>query len=184
VADPDQLRQRASPDGARAQRLAPFSDEEREGILDAVRAHESLGPVIEGRGRAIAVEPHYAARGGDEPQALVAIYDYDNDRTLVAGVDPATRRVVDVEESQASFQLSDEERREAESLAVENEDARAFLAGRDADPLTRLYLPPHAPPHRYAVVFLRPNSSERAYVVVDLSERRVVETRTRDELAI
>ena len=183
MADPDQLRQRASPDGGRAQRLAPFSDGEREGILAAARRHESLKPVLEGRGRTIAVEPHFTARGA-EPQAVVAIYDYDNDRTLVASVDPAAGRVVSVEESPARFQLSDEERAEAEALAVEDEDARGFLAGRDADPLTRLYFPPHAPPHRYAVVFLRPNSSERAYVVVDLSERRVVETRRREDLAI
>lgn len=164
-------------------RLAPFSDEEREGILDAVSRHEQLRQVLEGRGRTIAVEPHFTARA-DEPQAVVVIYDYDENRTLVASVDPDTGRVASVEESQAGFQLSDEERHEAESLAVEHEDARRFLEGRDANPLTRLYFPPHAPAHRYAVVFLRPNSSERAYVVVDLSERRVVETRRREDLAI
>ena len=164
-------------------RLVPFSDEEREGILAAVRRHEQLRQVLEGRGRTIAVEAHFTARG-DESQAVVAIYDYDEDRTLVASVNPEAGRVVSVEESPASFQLSDEERREAESLAAEHEDARRFLAGRDANPLTRLYFPPHAPPHRYAVVFLRPNSSERAYVVVDLSQQRGVETRRREDLAI
>jgi hypothetical protein len=165
-------------------RLEPFPDKRRDEIVELVRGHDRLGRVLAGRGRTIAVEPQFAARADEEGKAFVAVYDYDNDRTLVAGVDPDAGKVLSVDESPAQFQLSDEERAEAERLALGEPQAREFLAGRDPDPLTRLYFPPHAPAHRYAIVFLRPDSSQRAYVVVDLSEQRVVEVRTRDELML
>lgn len=56
---------------------------------------------------------------------------------------------------------------------------KAALGGRKMNQLVRLYFPPYAhahdPPHRYAIVFLRPTKSERRYAVVDLSEQRVVD---------
>jgi hypothetical protein len=165
-------------------RLDPLSQESQDAIAELVRDHDQLGRVLAGRGRTIAVEPHFAARADDEGKALVAIYDYDADRTLVATVDPDAGKVLSVDESPAQFQLSDEERAEAERLAFEHPQAREFLAGRDPDPLTRLYFPPHAPQHRFAIVFLRPDSSQRAYVVVDLSEERVVEVRNREDLML
>jgi hypothetical protein len=165
-------------------RLEPLSEQSRDAIVELVRGHDQLGPVLAGRGRTIVIEPHFAARADDEGKALVAVYDYDGNRTLVAAVDPDAGKVLSVEESRAQFQLSDEERAEAERLALDHPRAREFLANRDPNPLTRLYFPPHAPQHRYAIVFLRPDSAQRAYVVVDLSEERVVEARTRDELML
>ena len=54
-------------------------------------------------------------------------------------------------------------------------------------PLTRLSFPPwrgrHTPPHRYAIVFVRPNTRERAFAVVDLSNQSVVDVITPDQLA-
>jgi hypothetical protein len=55
------------------------------------------------------------------------------------------------------------------------------------NPLTRLYFPPqeaseNALLHRYAIVFLRPNNSERRYAVVDLSEKKVIDVLTPDVL--
>ena len=43
-------------------------------------------------------------------------------------------------------------------------------------PLTRLYFPPgDTTGHRFAIVFVRPSSSERLYPVVDLNEKQVVD---------
>ncbi len=163
----------------------PLSEDERAQVLELVGGHEEIGPVLKYRGRAIAVAPHFAARGEAAGHVVVVVvYDYDADRTLVATVDPSVGEVGSVAESPVHFQLSTEERREAEALALEDQRARELLGGRDANPLTRLYFPPHADPHRYAVVFLRPGSSERAFVVVDLSERRVVEVKARGELGL
>ena len=152
-------------------------------MVQAARNHPKLGPVLAGRGRALAVERHLAARSGPDEQAFVAVYDYDRNRTLVATIDAANSHVLSVDEVPAQFQLSDEEREEAESLAAEDERVRKFLRRRKMRPLTRLYFPLDEPQHRYAVVFLRPNASERAYAFVDLSEQRVVEVLSRDEIA-
>jgi Cu2+-containing amine oxidase len=160
--------------------LKPLTAAQRRRLLQAARQHRKLGRVLEGRGRAVAVKRHLAARGGPAEQALVAVYDYDRDRTLVATIDVANSRVLSVEEAPAQPQLSDEEREEAEELAAGDARVRAFLRRRKMRPLTRLYLS-HEGPHRHAVVFLRPNASERAYAVVDLSERRVVDVMSRDE---
>jgi Cu2+-containing amine oxidase len=159
----------------------PFTPAQRRRLVQAARKHRKLAPVLEGRGRALHVEPHIAARGGPAAQAIVSVYDYDRDRTLVATIDAAKSRVLSVDEASAQPQLSDEEREEAESLAAADERVRKFLRRRKMRPLTRLYFQPEGPRHRYAIVFLRPTTSERAYAVVDLSERRVVDVMSRKE---
>jgi hypothetical protein len=158
----------------------PFSESERREVLEIARRNPELGQVLEGRGRVLVVEPHLAARPAPG-QALVAVYDYERDRTLVAAVDRARGAVLSVDEAPAPFQLSDEERQEAEALAEEDARVKEFLGGRPMRPLTRLYFPPEGASHRHAIVFLRPNSSERRYAVIDLSERRVVDVLTRAE---
>jgi hypothetical protein len=153
----------------------------RRRVLRTAHEHKTLGPVLDGRGRVLLVEPHLA-RGAAEEQAVVGVYDYERDRTLVAIIDSGGK-VITVEELPVQLQLSDDERAEAESLASADPHVRAFLRRRRMNPLTRLYFPPTGPAHRYAVVFLRPSSSERAYAVVDLSEGRVTEVLDREEFA-
>jgi hypothetical protein len=119
-------------------------------------------------------EPHIAREAGPD-EAVVGIYDYDKGRTLVAHVHSTGGRVISVGEAPAQFQLSDDEEREAESLARADKRVKTFLGRRQMNPLTRLYFPPGGSRHRHAIVFLRPNSSERSYAVVDLSDRRVVD---------
>lgn len=132
----------------------------------------------------VLVQPNTADRGQPEgaDQAIVGLYDYERNRSVIALVDAHENKVVALADSVVHFQLSEEEREEAQTLAAEDPGVQAFLNGRRMNPLTRLYFPPGAAlqgaPHRYAIVFLRPNSSERRYAVVDLSERRVVEMLT------
>jgi hypothetical protein len=152
----------------------PLSAAQRARIVTSVRNHRQLGPLLKGRARVVVAEPHIA-RGTAPGDALVAIYDYDKDRTLVARVRSTRGRVMSVAEAPAPFQLSDEEEKEAEALARTDKRVKSFLGRRQMNPLTRLYFPPKGSQHRYAIVFLRPNSSERSYAVVDLSNRRVVE---------
>ena len=118
-------------------------------------------------------EPHIASTTPGE--AIVGVYDYDKDRTLVAHVNSKTGRITSVDEAPAPFQLSDEEEREAEALARTDKRVKSFLGRRAMNPLSRLYFPPMGSRHRHAIVFLRPNSSERNYAVVDLSNRKVVD---------
>jgi hypothetical protein len=149
------------------------------------RSHPELQSLVKSRHRVILVQPNTADRGQPEgaEQAIVGLYDYERNRSVIALVDTQENKVVALADSVAHFQLSEEERKEAETLAAEDPGVDAFLNGRSINPLTRLYFPPGAAfqgaPHRYAVVFLRPDSSERRYAVVDLSERRVVEVLTR-----
>jgi hypothetical protein len=158
----------------------PLSDAARRRALRIARTHDRVAGALQGRGRAVLVEPHLSARQGPPGQVLVGVYDYDRDRTLVAAVDPGAGRVLSVADAPAPFQLSDEEREEAARLAAADERVRAFLRRRAMNPLTRLYFPPAGSSHRHAVVFLRPASSERAYAVVDLSEERVVDVLSRE----
>ncbi len=150
----------------------PFSAAERARIVKTVRNHRDLGPLIKGRARIILAEPHLASTTTGE--SIVAVYDYDKDRTLVAHLNKRGE-ITSVDEAPAQFQLSDEEENEAESLARADKRAKRFLGRRAVNPLTRLYFPPGESRHRHAIVFLRPNTSERNYAVVDLSARRVVE---------
>jgi hypothetical protein len=127
---------------------------------------------MKGHARVVLAEPHLASKTAAE--AIVAVYDYDQDRTLVAHMN-SKGRITSVDEAPAQFQLSDEEEDEAEALARRDERVRGFLSRRSMNPLTRLYFHPSGSRHRHAIVFLRPNLSERSYAVVDLSDRSVVE---------
>ena len=49
--------------------------------------------------------------------------------------------MVDVRTTQVQFQLSDEERQEAERIAGQDHAVKSYLAGRSMNPLTRLYFP-------------------------------------------
>jgi hypothetical protein len=155
---------------------------QRTRVMNAVRNHSQLGPLLKGRARIVMAEPHTDVNAG-RSEAVVGIYDYEKDRTLVAHVDSRRARVLSVAEAPAPFQLSDEEEREAESLARSDKRVRSFLGRRPMNPLTRLYFPTNKSRHRHAIVFLRPNSSRRSYAVVDLTERRVVELLSATDLA-
>lgn len=152
--------------------VRPYSATKRAQIVRTVRGHPELGPLLKGRARVVLAEPHLASTVAAE--ALVAVYDYDNDRTLVAHMN-SRGRITSVEEAPAAFQLSDEEEDEAEALARADKRVRSFLGRRPMNPLTRLYFHPGGSRHRHAIVFLRPDTSERSYAVIDLSDRRVVE---------
>jgi hypothetical protein len=166
----------------------PLSRTRKTQILRLARRHPELQSLLKERGRTLFVEPNITDRGQPEgaDQAVVGFYDYARNRSLVALVDPNRGEVVAVEETPAQFQLSEEERAEAEQLAETDDRVREFLGRRAMNPLTRLYFPPqageHDPAHRYAIVFLRPNNQARRYAVVDLSERNVVDVLTPEAL--
>jgi hypothetical protein len=150
----------------------PFSASERARVVGIVRKHSQLGPLIKGHARIVLAEPHMASTTPSE--AIVAVYDYDKNRTLVAHVN-SKGRITSLDETPTQFQLSDEEEKEAEALARADKRVKGFLGRRPMNPLTRLYFHPNGLRHRHAIVFLRPNTSERNYAIVDLSDRRVVE---------
>ena len=136
------------------------------------RNHRTLGPVLESGGDIVLVEPE-RGRGKGE-RMIVGVHDHERGRALVALVDPSG--VVGVHETQARFQLSEQEREAAEQLVAADERAKSFVRRRRMNPLTRLYFPPgDRSGHRHAIVFLRPTSSERRYAIVDLTDRRVVD---------
>lgn len=154
---------------------------------DAIaRQHPAVEALRKGRGRPLMVRPKPPHRGEAEDGELVAYVDYDKNMSVVAVVDAKDKKVIAAEEVPVAFQLSDDERREAEALA--SSDARVIekLRGRNMNPLTRLYFPRKATSdarrHRYAIVFLRPNDHERYYAIVDLSANEVVDVLTRDAL--
>ena len=163
------------------QKVKPSSRTKNAKILSIVRKHPEIKALLMGRNRAVFVEPNITDRGQADGanQAIVGLYDYARNRSVFALVDPKRARVLSVEETSAHFQLDEEEQKEAEVLAAKDARVRAFLGRRRMNPLTRLYFPPEtgggASPHRYAIVFLRPNNSERRYAVVDLSERKVLD---------
>jgi len=164
--------------------IKPYSPTKREEVLRVARRHTELASLLEDRGRALFVEPNIADRGQPEEadQAVVGFYDYGRNRSLLALVDSSRGEVISVQEAPAQFQLSQEEREEAEQLAGEDDRVREFLGGRTMNPLTRLYFPPeagrHDPVHRYAIVFVRPDNHGRRYAIVDLSERGVADVLT------
>ena len=151
---------------------SPFSVSKRASIVNTVRNHREIAPLLKGHARVVLAEPHLASTTTGE--AIVAVYDYDKDRTLVAHVN-SKGRITSLDEAPAHFQLSDEEEKEAESIARADKRVKSFLGRRPMNPLTRLYFPPNGSRHRHAIVFLRPNTSERNYAIVDLSDRRVAE---------
>ena len=161
--------------------LAPLSRAEEKATRAIATADPRLGRLIEGRNGPTLLRPIERDRHQPDAarQALIGLYDYEHDRTVVAVVDLDDKVVVTVEDSPVQLQLSANEAREAVRLAGKDPQVKEMLAGRKMDPLTRLYFPPwakrHDPPHRYAIVFIRPNTSERIFAVVDLSQGQVVE---------
>jgi hypothetical protein len=161
--------------------VKPLTRAQREAAVKIATADKRLKTGRKGRLRPVLAAPNLhdpaQARGGE--QVVVGFYDYDRGRSLVALVDPREQKVLGVEETEAQVQLSDEEKREAEGLAAKDPRVKTFLARRKGNPLTRLYFPPEAarqdPPHRHAIVFLRPSNSERRYAIVDLSDGRTVD---------
>jgi hypothetical protein len=161
--------------------VKPLTRAQREAAVKIATADKRLKTAPKGRLRPVLAAPNLhdpaQPRGGE--QVVVGFYDYAKGRSLVALVDPKEQKVLGIEETAAHLQLSDEEKREAEGLAAKDERVEAFLARRKANPLTRLYFPPdaaqHDPPHRYAIVFVRPSTSERRYAIVDLTEGRTVD---------
>ncbi len=140
--------------------------------LRLLRSHPRLAPVLERGGEVVAVESQRGQAEGD--RLIVGIYDHDEGKSFVALVD--SDGVAAVHETPAKFQLSDRERGLAEELAASDARVKSFLRRRRMNPLTRLYFPPgDASGHRFAIVFVRPSSSERRYVVVDLTDKRVVD---------
>jgi hypothetical protein len=136
------------------------------------RKNATLGRVLERGGDVVLVEPERGRGKGD--RVVVGVHDHEGARSLVALVD--RNGVVGVHETPARFQLSRQERTLAEELAAADGRAKSFLRRRRMNPLTRLYFPPgDSSGHRHAIVFLRPTSSERRYVVVDLTDARVVD---------
>jgi hypothetical protein len=137
-----------------------------------VQADATVGPVLDAGGEVVLVEPERGRGKGD--RVVVGVHDHKGGRSLVALVEP--NGVVGVHETPARFQLSASERTAAERLAADDGRAKSFLRRRRMNPLTRLYFPPgDKSGHRHAIVFLRPTSSERRYVVVDLTDERVVD---------
>ena len=161
--------------------LSPLSSEERDLALRLASENDAVRRFLGQRFRAVLAEPTTLDRKqpDDCRQAAVAFYDYTTNRSLVAVVDLRSEEVLAVDDARVQFQLDSEEQKEAEELAFEDDRAREFLRDRDMNPLTRLFFPPkaatHDPPHRYAIVFLRPNDNERRFAVVDLSDREVVD---------
>jgi len=156
------------------------------GVLKILKTHPEMRAIGKNRARIVMVRPKPGHRGEpDDRQLVVGVHDYDRNRPLVALVDAKERRVVQVATPPASFQLSDEERKEAEMLAAKDKRVRTFSAKRKLNPLTRLYFRPGpggTPAGRYAIVFVRPSVNERRYAIVDVSGRRVIDVLTRRQL--
>ncbi len=151
-----------------------------------LRRHPRVAAHKKRRTRIVVLGPKPPHRGEpDDRQVVAVVHDYDANRSTVAVVDVKAKKVVSLQDAPAHFQLSVDERREAETLAAKDPRVRAFLGRRSLNPLTRLFFPPasHARgPHRFAIVFVRPSPTERRYAIVDVSARRVVDVLTRHEL--
>lgn len=162
-------------------RLEPLKTAERNAAVKAAATHPAVKPVLDGRHRVVFVAPNIKDRRVPEAadQVVVGVYDYEGDRTMVAVVDLSTQDVVATEELDVQFQLSADERRDAEQLAGQDDRVATFLGARDMNPLTRLFFPRTSDvarrAHRHAIVFVRPDDAERRYAVVDLSAREVVD---------
>jgi hypothetical protein len=159
--------------------LSPLSESERATSIALADAQKQAKGLVPERSRAVLVQPIVPDRQQPEDarHVVVGLYDYEQNRSVVAVVDVKAQTVVGLEDTNVQFQLDAQERREAEELAGRDDRVIEFLHGRPMNPLTRLYFPPEGsgsdPTHRYAIVFVRPNHSERCYAVVDLSQREV-----------
>jgi hypothetical protein len=157
--------------------MKPLTKSQREAALAIVRKDPSLKSALKGRGTVVFVEPNLSGRDDEHPgQAVVGIHDHEQGRSIVAVVDPESGSIVGVEDLPAQLQLGADERSEANAMALADERVREFVGDGDADPLTRLYFPPGGDrSHRYAIVFIRPDTSARLYAVVDLTTGEVTE---------
>jgi len=169
--------------------LSPLTDAERKLALRLAAEHSTLGPAVAGAEQAIIIHAAGLGRRGrvGARHAVISVHDYGANRSLVAAVDLGRKKVVGLHDVPVLFQLSPAEKAGAEELAANDRRVQKFLAGRAMRPLTRLYFPPtagaHDPPHRYAIVFLRPTTSERRYAIVDLSKKRVIEVQRPEHLS-
>src|SRR5689334_334043 len=113
-------------------------------ILTIARKHPKLERFLKEQNKPISIQPNITDRrqSNGPQQRVVSFYDHVRGRSVVALVDPKQDQVLSVEETSAQFQLSEEEQKEAESLAAKDERVRAFLRRRKMNPLTRLYFPP------------------------------------------
>jgi hypothetical protein len=157
--------------------VKPLSKAQRDAALAVARKDPKLKEALGRRSKVLFVEPNLTGRGSEHPgQAVVGVHDYKANRSVVAVVDAEAKKVVGMEEVSGQLQLGEEERKQANALAAKDKRVREFLDGRALDPLTRLYFPPTGDAsHRYAIVFARPQTSERRYVVVDLSVGKVID---------
>src|SRR5215217_1161836 len=100
----------------------PLSEDAKTAAVRVAGRHRKVRPFLEGRNRAVVVEPNITGRRqppGSE-QAIVGFYDYSNNRSLVAVVDVNTEEVLHVEDTPVQFQLAPDEQEEAEKLAAED----------------------------------------------------------------
>ena len=157
--------------------MKPLSKAQRKAALAIVGQDPGLKSALKGRGTVVFVEPNLSGRDDEHPgQAVVGIHDHEQGKSIVAVVDPDSDSIVGVEELPAQLQLGPDERDDANALALADERVREFVGERDADPLTRLYFPPAGDrSHRYAIVFVRPDTSTRLYAVVDLTTGEVAD---------
>jgi hypothetical protein len=127
---------------------APLSEDEATTAARVAEADETVKGLVPGRTRVVATHalPTDRRRLGGRRHAVVSLHDYTSGRAVVAVVDLQAQTVVGAEETPARFQLHPEEQRDAERLAGEDPRVQAFLAGREMNPLTRLYFPGARPP--------------------------------------
>src|SRR4051812_20712550 len=83
------------------------------------RRHPAVDAIRRRHGRAVLTESKPAHRGEpDGGQVVVAYADYEKNGSVVALVDRKAGNVVAVQEAPVVFQLSEEEQRDAETLAA------------------------------------------------------------------
>ena len=161
--------------------LFPLSAEEKKLTVRIATEDEVIKKLLGKRFATVLIGPTTLDQKEPDQVRLVAVgfYDYAKSKSIVALVDFDTKRVHTAKEQPAQLQLGEEEMAEAEALAAADQRARDFLQDRNMNPLTRLCSPKgadqHDPPHRYALVILRPASDERRSVVVDLTDRQVLD---------
>jgi Cu2+-containing amine oxidase len=154
------------------------ADELKSSVLDKVSKHSKVKPFLTGRTRPVLFETEITNRfqKKDSKQAVIGLYNYDTNKSMVALIDLKNDSVIDANETLIQFQLNSEEEKEAEDLVSKDHRIKDFLKGRKMNPLVRLYFPndaiKHNPPHRYALVFVRPSNTERKFAAVDLSEKK------------
>jgi Cu2+-containing amine oxidase len=148
-------------------------------ILEKTVSDSKIKRFLKGRNREVLVETETNDRlqKKGSKHAVVGLYNYEVNKTITALVDLKTKKIIDVDEAQIQYQLHPEEEREAEHIVSKEVKIKEFLRGRKMNSLVRLYFPndaaKHNPPHRYAIVFIRPSNTERKFAVVDLSEQKI-----------